>query len=1515
MSRQRSASPVKRSAASMEGTEEANTAAVITTDGHSLQSQQTDSAMAEVSSPAPPAGLQQSGDMASPPPYSPAVPSLSVDDQVEQIWQLVQQSPSEGQKGFVVSYKWLGRVLSRRCNATDVQGREFAKDASEGDIGPVDNSNIVAPGAFSSKTLTPFEDGQHPFVPLTPGLSVALECEILPEEAWNLVVSWYALAPGQLPIARFAHNTAPPASASTNVMYEMYPPVFSIRKMTPKGNRESSSPTLATADGEDKSHEAAAALLRVVASRTERFQTFLKRSKLAAGIPLKHKVRIWRLLETAKVSADSGNSSSSNKPEASQPGILTPATSRSTSPTAPASSSQPGPALIVASSTFAQWQVGIDYEGTKGKDETTNDKYNGSSTLDMLEFGTDQTLLFEEQMTGAGGGEYASDGSRAKKVASSAAKHKDSTDSSPRASPAPSIPATRGRTKRDGRPRGVVGLTNLGNTCYMNSALQCISRVEELAYYFLESRYKKDINSSNPLGYGGSMAKAYATFLEGIYSPAASSAYRPSHFKGALAAAQPMFSGYGQQDSQEFLSFLVDALHEDLNRVHQKPYIENPDSDDSTVHDPEVIRALGDTYQRNHRARNDSIAMDLFNGFYKNTMVCPDCDKVSVTFDPYSLLTLQLPIENNWQGTIYFVPHTGHPVAYEVDVDKNSTWKSVKTHVAAKIPGLSHDRILLAELYNHKIFKVFADTETVAESNASSNDVLCMYELPEAPTNAVAAPRRKNYSSRFSNTSDAPPRDMQSPLADRMAVPVYHCRGTSGMSPNFVLDPSFILVSREEAKNFDQILKKLLASAATLTSRDFLHEFGHDRPFSRAHSPPRSSETPVQGDDNAAIDSEGRITDHSVPSEDGYVDVAVQSGDDDDNDNDGIAPGTSDADDDIPPALRNLFKIMYLENPSGDMFYSGTGTPGYGLPMETRVQPRGFRRGSLESLQSTSSRRSQESGFSGATRSSSVSDEDAPDFVIGAQGTDFSGDVQSDDELPRPTIVTGKASRLSAKKRKGGKGNKRTYSKKDRRNSKQSSRSNTSRASTAQPTSESEAFYIKLSEGILLHWHEEAYDALFGAGPTGNELRGSYTFNLADVPIAEDLALRAKVNKRRLRAKNGITLEDCFAETGKTEILSEENAWYCNRCKELRRASKTLEIWTSPDILVVHLKRFSGERFRRDKVDVLVDFPLEGLDLTRRVGCKENGKEYLYDLFAVDNHYGGLGGGHYTAYAKNFFDGKWYDFNGTSSLSHDLSPFIMITMLISTADSSVSGHDGRSVISTAAYLLFYRRRSAQPLGPPELQDIVNKARNPGQSPSVDGSDAEDSSSGEGARLGNRSSASSRLLGHSSAGAVGAGAITGTRPREGAGDGRGSAANRAATLRDTSEDEGYQSGPLVANETSTWGFSGLQDVDTTAHSGEDTASDRPEVGSDYADSLGTRLLDGLNNSDQEELHDFGNNDDNNSMFCEADYADAQEHHHHHQDSTAMVRLGNNETDDGDADVNDEAVDITLGSDEA
>lgn len=1199
--RQRSASPAKRSASLMEGADEivsTHQADTTTLNGNAIAPAVDDNPPAYSEHPNPAA----------------TTTTLTIDDQISQVSTLAQAELVDGDKGFVVATKWLMKVVAR--GSVPFPDMDVDKTALEGEIGPIDNSDIVPPGAFQN-AIKPFELDDVEYVPLLRGLSMGHEFQILPEPAWSLILSWYGLAEGQLPIARFVHNTAPPGGA-VNLVYETYPPVFTIRKVTPDANRLPSPPALLAPNTTPEAASIAASV-RIVASRTERFQTFLARSKSAASILIKHKVKVWRQLDPAQISVESSTST--------QPGILTPATSRSSSPSANTTFRSPQHLVIPPRVFGRQWEEGTDYEEIDIKDETNNDNYNGRMSLDMLGLGQDDVLILEEQTRGPAGGEYVSD-MRTKTQKPLASATSKGTPESGRSSPAPAGPITRGRVKRDGRPRGTVGLVNLGNTCYMNSALQCISRVEELALYFLHSNFKKDINSNNPLGYNGRMAKAYADLLSGLYSPGATSAYRPSPFKSALSSAQPMFSGYGQQDSQEFLSFLVDALHEDLNRIQKKPYIENPDSDDNTVHDPEAIKALGQTYQDNHRLRNDSVAMDLFNGFYKNTMVCPDCDKVSVTFDPYSLLTLQLPVENTWRGQIIFVPCNGKPITYNIDMDKNATWKAVKDFIASKNEGLTRDRILFTEIFGHKIYKVFSDSDTISESGIQQNDILCMYELSEVPTNLSYAPKRRGYQSSYRNSPEPPLPGMDSPLADHFVVPVLHCRGEARAgSPNLVLNPSFVVLTREEAKSYDAILTKLLFAVAGLTSSDFLDEFCNQSRSAEAR--PAAN----MDDEAAAADADGRVTDHSNSSEDGYVDVTL-----------------SGAVSSIPRTLRDLFDIRYLE--AGDeMIRTGTSSLGVTRPVHERVQPRVIRRGSSAVGTSIISETSSDHGSVDTAGSPISSDEDAPALPLSGVQQTFNGDVESEDELSQavPSTFSKDTRRQKFNNKRSKKKYKQTYSKKGRRSSVQSTRSTASQASTAQPYAESDQCFIRLGEAIVLDWQEGAFDALFAGESSGDDMRGYFTLEPKQIPVAEDAALTERLTRRKKRAQDGITLDDCFAETGKTEVLSEENAWYCNRCKELRRASKTLEIWTAPDILVVHLKRFSGERYRRDKVDVLVDFPMEGLDLTERVGCKEDGKEYLYDLFAVDNHYGGLGGGHYTAYAKNFLDGKWYDFNGKSS--------------------------------------------------------------------------------------------------------------------------------------------------------------------------------------------------------------------------------------------------------------------------
>jgi ubiquitin C-terminal hydrolase len=89
---------------------------------------------------------------------------------------------------------------------------------------------------------------------------------------------------------------------------------------------------------------------------------------------------------------------------------------------------------------------------------------------------------------------------------------------------------------------------------------------------------------------------------------------------------------------------------------------------------------------------------------------------------------------------------------------------------------------------------------------------------------------------------------------------------------------------------------------------------------------------------------------------------------------------------------------------------------------------------------------------------------------------------------------------------------------------------------------------------------------------------------------------------------------------------------YCPGCKEHRQASKKLDLWRLPEILIIHLKRFSYSRYTKNKLETCVDFPIHDLDLSKYISHRRQQIPHNYRLYAISNHYGGMGGGHYTAY-------------------------------------------------------------------------------------------------------------------------------------------------------------------------------------------------------------------------------------------------------------------------------------------
>ncbi|XP_064422436.1 ubiquitin carboxyl-terminal hydrolase 19 isoform X3 [Latimeria chalumnae] len=745
---------------------------------------------------------------------------------------------------------------------------------------------------------------------------------------------------------------------------------------------------------------------------------------------------------------------------------------------------------------------------------------------------------------------------------------------------------------------GFTGLVNLGNTCFMNSVIQSLSNTRELRDYFHDRSFETEINYSNPLGTGGRLAIGFAVLLRALWK-GTHHAFQPSKLKAIVASKASQFTGYVQHDAQEFMAFLLDGLHEDLNRIQNKPYTETLDSDGR----PDEVVAE-EAWQR-HKMRNDSFIVDLFQGQYKSKLHCPVCSKVSITFDPFLYLPVPLPQKQKVLTVFYFAkePHK-KPVKFLVSVSKENSSAAEIIDSISRSTRVKPENLWLAEVVKNIFQHPLVSSQSL--DAISPSDLLFCFELlakelAKEKVVVLKVHQRLQVSS-IPISKCAACQKSQQPEEEKLkrctrCYQVGYCNQTcqknhwpdhkTQCKPENIGCP--FLLSVPESRLTYSRLTQLLEGYSRYSVSVFQPPFQPGRLSPEQTAISRSDLRPPTSErQEASVKS-------CVPS-------STEVGDGD---------------------REQEFKPIPSDSPSEPLLASCGPKPA-----ESTASLSSGDKDSLLSRDSGYSERSKESWEeSRAEKETSYEKSIKPEAAV--PGYQHPVESSSCRSLQFFILAIDSANKEQKLEDKGD-------------------------------------TPLELAEdgSLALVWKN-------------NERAKEYV-----LVESKELEYEEDPGSASEAARAGhFTLEQCLNLFTKPEVLAPEEAWYCPKCKQHREASKQLMLWRLPNVLIIQLKRFSFRNFIwRDKINDMVDFPVRNLDLSKFcIGQKDSRQPPVYDLYAVINHYGGMIGGHYTAYARLPSD--------KNSQRSDVGWRLF-------DDSTVTAVDESQVATRCAYVLFYRRQNS-----------------------------------------------------------------------------------------------------------------------------------------------------------------------------------------------------------------------------
>lgn len=274
----------------------------------------------------------------------------------------------------------------------------------------------------------------------------------------------------------------------------------------------------------------------------------------------------------------------------------------------------------------------------------------------------------------------------------------------------------------------------------MNVCIQCLANTKCIKEYTLDvNLWKSHLNVCNTMSRKGELMEGFAELVREMWMSAESSV-RPYKFKELVGRFKEEFRGRQQQDAQEFLTFLIDGLHEDTNLVLEKPYMDLSD----TVH--KTMEDAADKCWSFNLLRNWSVFSFMFTGLLGSELACKNCCRRSWSFEPF--MSLSLPIDMTMRTTIniIIVPLAlKDPQLFVVSllVTKSDTVQSLADKIYAmdnvglrpKAPDIE---LVFAEVMEKRVVKVF-EPKTEAKRLEQTGRMKGLYVFETVTRNNAAA--------------------------------------------------------------------------------------------------------------------------------------------------------------------------------------------------------------------------------------------------------------------------------------------------------------------------------------------------------------------------------------------------------------------------------------------------------------------------------------------------------------------------------------------------------------------------------------------------------------------------------------------------------------------------------------------------------------------------------------------------------------------------------------------------------